>query len=170
MAAPTGAAIAQSPRSFSLRADNDAFDFWMLPWNRPDEEYTSGVHLTYDGGNAPRWSKLFGFQRSPCVLHTLRCATARVELGHDIYTPSVDLKDTRAATNARPNAGWLYLSQSARLLTVDRADELTISLGVTGPPSLARFTQQLAHNAAPAFNRPTDRGPRWSSARDRSGS
>ena len=43
MAAPIGAAISQSPapaapRTLTLRIDNDAFDFWMLPWNRPDEE------------------------------------------------------------------------------------------------------------------------------------
>ena len=29
-----------------VRADNDAFNFWQAPWNRPDEEYTSGVRLT----------------------------------------------------------------------------------------------------------------------------
>jgi UDP-galactopyranose mutase len=38
MAAPIGAAIAQTPHALTLRVDNDAFDFWMLPWNRPDEE------------------------------------------------------------------------------------------------------------------------------------
>jgi lipid A 3-O-deacylase len=33
---------------------------------------------------------------------------------------------------------------------------MALTLGVTGPPSLARQTQRLAHDLAPAFNRPTD--------------
>jgi hypothetical protein len=57
MAAPLGAAIAQTPHVLLLRVDNDAFDFWMMPWNRPDEEYSSGVHITYDGGDVPRWAR-----------------------------------------------------------------------------------------------------------------
>lgn len=156
---PTLAAVSapdRAPRTFSLRADNDAFDFWMLPWNRPDEDYTSGVHLDYDGGDAPRWSHGLMKGRSECVVHARTCRTSRLELGQDIYTPSVDVNDPHAAETARPNAGWLYLAQSARALSEDRLDEFTLTLGVTGPPSLARFTQRLAHEAAPEFNRPTD--------------
>jgi hypothetical protein len=50
----------------------------------------------------------------------------------------------------------LYVSQSAQLLSPNRSDELALTLGVTGPPSLARETQHIAHDLAPAFNRPTD--------------
>lgn len=149
-------ASGRAPKTFSLRTDNDAFDFWMLPWNRPDEDYTSGVHLDYDGGDAPWWSRALIKGRGECVVHAQTCRTARLELGQDIYTPSVDVNDPHASATARPNAGWLYLAQSARALSVDRLDEFTLTLGVTGPPSLARFTQRLAHEAAPAFNRPTD--------------
>ena len=81
---------------------------------------------------------------------------SRAELGQDIYTPSLRADDPVPNADERPNAGWLYLSQSARALRPDRSEELTITLGVTGPPSLARFTQRIAHAAAPAFNRPTD--------------
>ena len=42
------------------------------------------------------------------------------------------------------------------MLSEDRSDEVTIAVGVTGPPSLARVTQQAAHSVAPEFNRPTD--------------
>jgi hypothetical protein len=159
MAAPQRAAIAQSastPRTLSLRTDNDAFDFWMLPWNRPDDEYTSGVHITYDGGDAPWWAR--GFMRGDvaCTTHSHTCRTARAELGQDIYTRDATLSDTTVIDRSRPSAGWLYLAQSARSLHDDRSDELTLTLGVTGSPSLARLTQRIAHNAAPAFNRPTD--------------
>jgi lipid A 3-O-deacylase len=150
------AAPGRAPKTFSLRTDNDAFDFWMLPWNRPDEDYTSGVHLDYDGGDAPWWSRALIKGRGECVVHAQTCRTARLELGQDIYTPSVDVNDPHASATARPNAGWLYLAQSARALSGDRLDEFTLTLGVTGPPSLARFTQRLAHEAAPEFNRPTD--------------
>lgn len=156
MAVPFGTAIAQGPGRFTIRADNDAFDFWMLPWNRPDEEYTSGVHLTYEGGDAPRWARKALRGYSPCSSTSAVCRSSRWELGQDIYTPSVSPDDPRAAPGARPNAGWLYLTEAARILSPSRFDELAMSLGVTGPPSLGRFTQQLAHHAAPAFNRPTD--------------
>ncbi|HEV8217417.1 MAG TPA: lipid A deacylase LpxR family protein, partial [Gemmatimonadaceae bacterium] len=156
MAVPLGAAIAQGSRAFTVRADNDAFDFWMLPWNRPDEEYTSGVHLTYEGGDAPRWARRFLRGHPTCVDGVGSCRTGRLEIGQDIYTPSVSLDDPHAAPGARPNAGWLYLTQAARIVSPTRFDELAVTVGVTGPPSLGRFTQQLAHHAAPAFNRPTD--------------
>ena len=159
MAVPLGAAIAQSaplPHTLSLRTDNDAFDYWMLPWNRPDDEYTSGVHITYGGGDAPWWSRSFLSGDSACTTHSRACRSASAELGQDIYTRDATLSDPPVVDRSRPSAGWLYLSQSARSLHEDRAGELTLTLGVTGPPSLARFTQQLAHSAAPTFNRPTD--------------
>jgi lipid A 3-O-deacylase len=159
MAVPIGAAIAQStpsPRTISLRTDNDAFDFWMLPWNRPDDEYTSGVHITYDGGDAPWWSRSFLAGESACNVQSHSCRSTRAELGQDIYTRDATLSDSRVIEQSRPSAGWLYLSQSAQSLRDSRAGELTVTLGVTGPPSLAQFTQRLAHSAAPTFNRPTD--------------
>lgn len=155
-AVPFGAAVAQSPRTISLRIDNDAFDFWMLPWNRPDEEYTSGVHITYDGGRAPWWSRMLFGAGQACTIGVGECKTARAEIGQDIYTPAVSRDDPHAASDARANGGWLYLSQTSRTLRESRADEWTLALGVTGPPSLARFTQQVAHSMAPEFNRPTD--------------
>src|SRR3954464_14241850 len=102
--------IAQAPRTLSLRIDNDAFDFWMLPWNRPDEEYTSGVHIMYDGGDAPRWARRALGARSACGGGSLSCRTTRLELGQDIYAPSVSLDQPQAAPNSRPSGGWLYLS------------------------------------------------------------
>ena len=160
MAAPFGAAISQSaaspPRTITLQIDNDAFDFWMKPWNRPDDEYTSGVRITEEGADAPRWSRAMLGGVPVCTLHTADCRGGRIEIGQEIYTPSVGVDDPHAAPGSRPNAGWLYASESARRLRTDRSDELTIALGVTGPPSLARQMQRLAHDVAPAYNRPTD--------------
>jgi len=156
MAVPLGTAISQGSRAFTVRADNDAFDFWMLPWNRPDEEYTSGVHLTYEGGDAPRWARRFLHGRPICTAGATPCRSSRMEIGQDIYTPSVSPDDPHASPGARPNAGWLYLTQAARVVSPSRFDELAVTVGVTGPPSLGHLMQQVAHQAAPEFNRPTD--------------
>lgn len=155
MAASHRAAIAQSPSTLTLRVDNDAFDFWMLPWNRPDEEYSSGVHITYDGGDAPWWARRF-VDRGACTVRSTSCRTGRLEIGQDMYTPARSPDNPVAAPGSRRNAGWLYLSSGARSLAQSRSDELTITFGVTGPPSLGELTQKLAHNAAPQFNRPAD--------------
>jgi lipid A 3-O-deacylase len=149
-------ASAQTPATISLRIDNDAFDFWMLPWNRPDEEYSSGVHITYDGGDAPWWSRAALSSMARCAVTTRDCRTGRAEIGQDLYTAATSANAPQPAPGSRPNAGWLYVSETARSLHGSRSDELSVSLGVTGPPSLGEYTQSLAHRAAPAFNRPSD--------------
>jgi len=88
VAASASVAVAQTPRTVSLRIDNDAFDFWMLPWNRPDEEYSSGVHITYDGGDAPWWSRRFLRQSQACTTSSRECRMGRAEIGQDLYTPA----------------------------------------------------------------------------------
>jgi hypothetical protein len=127
----------------------------MAPYNRPDQEYTSGVHVTVDGGDAPWWARRY-LSALPCTTKTLQCRTSSVEIGQDIYSPATSVNDPVPAPGSRLNAGWLYVDQAARLLRTDRADALTITAGVTGPPSLARETQHIAHDLAPSFNRPTD--------------
>jgi len=84
------------------------------------------------------------------------CRMGRAEIGQDLYTPATSKTNPVPAPGSRPNAGWLYLSQTARSLRVSRSDELTLTFGVTGRPSLGKFTQTIAHNAAPTFNRPSD--------------
>jgi len=128
----------------------------MQPYDRPDREYTSGVHITYDGGDAPWWSRSVFRGNASCTTASHECRMGRLELGQDIYTPLVSPDNLLAVDGSRPNAGWLYLAQSARRLRDSHSDEVTVTLGVTGPPSLARTTQTLAHHLAPEFNRPTD--------------
>jgi hypothetical protein len=134
-ALPASVAVAQTPQTITLRIDNDAFDFWMLPWNRPDEEYSSGVHITYDGGDAPWWSRRMLRQLVPCTTSNRDCRMGRAEIGQDLYTPATSKSNPFPAAGSRPNAGWLYLSQTARSLrrTFRRAH---LTLGVTGGPSL----------------------------------
>jgi hypothetical protein len=96
------------------------------------------------------------FRGVACTRSTQACRTGGIEIGQDLYTPARTADHPTAAAGSRPNAGWLYLSQTARSLQPNRSDELSITLGVTGPPSLGEFTQRIAHSVAPSFNRPAD--------------
>jgi hypothetical protein len=166
MAAPIGVAVSQSapvsanpnaiPHTLTLRVDNDAFDFWRLPYNRPDEEYSSGVKIDYDGGDAPAWSRALFRNGRACTYGVRACRTSRWEIGQDIYSAERYSDDPTPPPGSRRSAGWLYLTSSARNLSASRYDELSLTLGVTGKPSLGEFTQNLVHNIAPAYNRPLD--------------
>ncbi len=153
---PSAAGENAAPRTLTLRIDNDAFDFWRFPYNRPDEEYSSGVKISYDGGDAAAWAHhLFG-GRSACTYGAQNCRTSRWELGQDIYTAERTPDDPKPPAGSRPSAGWLYLTNGAQRLDPDRFDELSITLGVTGQPSLGEFMQKFVHSIAPAYNRPVD--------------
>ena len=152
----TVAAEAQSSHIVTLRLDNDAFNFWRTPGSRPDEEYTSGVHLTYDGPSAPWWARGLTRSLADCTPGADRCRARRLEFGQHIYTPRRTQDSAAAPPGSRPNAGWLYIEEAARVLRQRTANEFSVALGVTGEPALAQFTQRVAHAFAPTFNRPTD--------------
>jgi lipid A 3-O-deacylase len=148
--------LAQGPISVSVRADNDAFDFWLPPWDRPDEEYTSGVRATLEYAGAAPWERWLHRNVTPCSVGAPRCATHTFALGQDIYTGQYASGDTSFVKPTRPNAGWLYLQESSRVESTNSLDETSLTLGVTGPPALAQVTQEAAHGLGPTFNHPTD--------------
>jgi len=147
---------AQAPQSLTVRADNDAFNFWHTPGKRPDEEYTSGVFVRYDGGAVPWWARGMSRQLDACATRSAACRTRSLELGQDLFTPRRTWDSVTAPPGSRPNAAWLYLGESARILRLRRADEFTVTIGVTGPPALGEFTQRIAHDVIPASHRPMD--------------
>lgn len=149
-------AAAQRPREFRLRIDNDGLNLWRDPAHRPDEEYTSGVHVTVEGGQTPWWFRTVHSLFPTCRVGVRACRTQIVELGQDIYTPRRTTHDSIAPPGSRMDAGWLYLTQGARVLYKNRADDFGLTLGVTGEPSLADRTQTVAHNFARGFARPID--------------
>jgi hypothetical protein len=155
-AAPVGAA-AQSLLATRVRADNDAFDFWVAPWSRPDEEYTSGVRGTLEYAGEPWWNAWLLAPVPHCGTGAgARCSTKAFTIGQDIYTAARGAGDRGTAPGSRPNAGWLFLEESGRVATAGRLDESGIALGVTGEPALARVMQRVAHGYAAAYNRPVD--------------
>jgi hypothetical protein len=155
IALTAGTARAQL-QSISARADNDAFNFWKPAYDRPDEEYTSGVRgsLVYFG--AAPWERWLHPGVKRCEKSDSPCASHEYSLGQDIYTGKLVPGDTTHISGTRPNAGWLYLQESSRFVTADRLDETSITLGVTGPPALGEQMQNFFHSLAPAYNRPTN--------------
>jgi len=147
---------AQELQSISVRADNDAFNFWKPAYQRPDEEYTSGVRgsLVYFG---PAWWEHALHRDALQCQHTdAPCATHSYSIGQDIYTGKLVPGDTIRIPGTRPNAGWLYLMESSRIAKAAHLDETSITLGVTGPPALGEQMQLAFHSIAPDFNRPTN--------------
>ena len=103
LSALAGPASAQSsswlPR---LRLDNDAYNFWILPGRRSDEQYTNGVVASLETLRAPWWGQRFGGGRPECASDSTRvgsCLTTLVSLGHDMYTPNLESVYTYEGTH-----------------------------------------------------------------------
>lgn len=151
-----GAQLSSRPQVVSVTADNDAFDFWMPPWDRPDQEYTSGVRATlaYGGrvrGRPWRW----------ILRDTTRTSTRSLTLGQEIYTgrsiwPSEAGQSLASQPAQRPNAGWLYVEESQRDSSERVVEELALAAGVLGPPALGETMQRFFHSLGPEFQRTVD--------------
>ena len=156
-----GPAAAQRPSALRVGADNDAFNFWQPPWERTDQEYTSGVRgaLVYDG-RSPILGALMRRIGPPCEPN-YTCATHAFTLGQKIFTTP---PAARASTDpnapgplrTRTNAGWLYVQASERDSSAESATELSIAIGVVGPPALGETMQRLFHSIVPEYQRPVD--------------
>jgi hypothetical protein len=139
-----------------VRVDNDAFNFWLGPWDRPDEEYSSGVRLSADWAGSAFWSGSASHDALGCSPDRSRCATHTFTLGQDIYTAARHIGDPTPAPGSRPDAGLLWLQESQRISRADRLDETSVTIGVTGEPALASSIQRIVHGYAPGWQRPID--------------
>lgn len=133
-----------------LRLDNDAYNFWVHPGHRTDEEYSNGVVASLEALHAPWWGRRFGGGRPGCgedTSTTGRCLTTLVSLGQNIYTPNLNRPPYSYPgwEQERPYAGWLYLSGAARTVSPRALRQLDLSLGVTGRPALGQTAQSIAH-------------------------
>ena len=148
--------IAGAQTALRIRADNDAFNFWQPPWERPDEEYSSGVRISADFHSAPFWSRRLPWGAVTCETPGEACATQTWTLGQDIFTAARRATDPVATATARPNAGVLWLQSTERSSTAERMVERSITLGATGEPSLASTMQRIVHGYSAAWQRPID--------------
>ena len=129
-----------------------------MPWNRPDERiHERRAHHVRRRRRAAVVAAILVGGAPACTTSNRECHTARAEIGQDIYTPSSRASDPVAAADARPNAGWLYLSQTRALAA--RSDAPTSSRSRSASPARRRSRASRRRSRTPrrrTFNRPTD--------------
>ena len=151
-------ASAQSPWLPRVRLDNDAYNFWLQPARRPDEEYTNGVMLTVETARAPFWGRRFAPASRDCaefVREERPCLATAITFGQDLYTPRLDRAPYQAPDweAERPYFAWLYLTGRARIVGARSQRVVELSLGVTGPPAGGALAQKVAHTINREFTR-----------------
>jgi hypothetical protein len=126
-----------APVAARLTLDNDQFDFWMPPDQRPDFAYTHGTEIVLRFASAPRVLA----RLAPRALMGSPAGgplALEIETRQSIYSPL-------GLPPERPFAGWLELAIG--LVSESRAGrrELRLHAGVTGPPSGADRVQAYFH-------------------------
>ena len=132
--AASAAARAEPPRFASFTFENDFFAGY-------DRHYTNGMQLAFltDIAGSP------DFLRNSAPFRWTADPQAVVAIGQRIYTPAnTDITPPDPAD--RPYAGWLYLMTDVRTRGAPTIDHLTLTLGMVGPASGARQTQDFIHN------------------------
>ncbi len=132
LACSMGAAAAP-PALVSITFENDFFADY-------DRHYTNGLQLAF----------LAGVDRFPAALRALPPLAwsadpeVVVAIGQRIYTPA-DTQAERPDPADRPYAGWLYAMTDVRARSEDTVDHVSVALGMVGPASLARQSQNAFH-------------------------
>ncbi|MEO7964586.1 MAG: hypothetical protein ABIT38_11850, partial [Gemmatimonadaceae bacterium] len=75
-----------------LSLQNDAYNFWLRPGKRSDEQFTNGVTASLESLGAPWWGKRLGGGHQACAIAAISdpaCLTTGVTLTQDIYTPNL---------------------------------------------------------------------------------
>jgi len=145
-----------SPWRMSVRADNDAFNFWRGIHDRPDKEYTNGDEVSVEFSAAPWWGKRFASRLAPCIGNEpsgRRCLTTTFSIGQDMYTPkpSREPRETSDWRDDRPYAAWLYASGEARVLGEESMRTISLHIGVIGPPAFGELAQRTAHRLSGVY-------------------
>ncbi|TVQ82598.1 MAG: lipid A deacylase LpxR family protein [Micavibrio sp.] len=122
----------------TLVVENDMFG------KGTDQNYTSGVRLTYFNVNA----------HFPDFAHRIADLTPTFEInpsssvfysiGQNLYTPD-DITNPLQNPDDRPWAAYLYASIGMTSLTHRHLDEIEASIGVVGPWALGKQTQSFVH-------------------------
>ena len=138
-----------------FQLDNDGLNFWRHPARRPDGEYTNGVRMAVELGRAPLWGRWARGSRACAEVRESapRCLSTLITIGQEMYTPAEDRQPYSYPQwrEQRPYAGWLYAGVTARSVRENDARALGLTLGVTGPPSLAGAVQIKAHEMMSEF-------------------
>jgi lipid A 3-O-deacylase len=128
-------------RAIHVTEENDYLDFWLPPNRRPDDNYTQGLRIGWESKHTLSvWRRLLCRDTHACG--------STFEVGQEMYTPTTE-------HGVRPFAGWLYARAGEVVATDHSRRVLSVTLGLTGPPSLAEQTQKAFHRLVPGFRHPT---------------
>lgn len=124
----------------TLTVENDLFS-----GNGKDENYTSGVRLTYYNNHKapPQLVKKIG-EVIP-VFDTNETTSIYYSLGQNLYTPR-DITLRNPNPTDRPYAAFLYGSIGYTTLIDNHIDDIEVTLGVVGPWALGEPTQDFVHS------------------------
>jgi lipid A 3-O-deacylase len=145
-------ASAQSVPGFEVQAENDGLNLWLPKIRRTDGEYTNGLRLSLSRGVAPLWGHILP-SSSPCrgtETVARRCLTTEFAIAQQMYTPLNAENEPRPFD--RPFVGWLHGDFTANVISTSRLRSFKLTVGFTGPPTLARNLQQAFHRAVGATN------------------
>lgn len=109
-----------------------------------DENYTSGVRLTYFDVETPMPPVIDKLAEAVPTFDINPTTSTFFTIGQNIYTPS-DITIAKQQDDQRPWAAWLYGSVGLTTVTKNHLDELEFTLGVVGPPALGEPTQKFIH-------------------------
>lgn len=141
VASLTGDALAGAPRAggtLTLTLENDLF-------YDVDRHYTNGVRLIWvpeRGAAPPRWGARFArlvpwFPDAGGLRHGYA-------IGQSMFTPA-DIREPDPPAGERPYAGWLYGTVGLGVASGSQLDQLTVTVGMIGPASLAEQSQKFIH-------------------------
>lgn len=135
----------QLARSVRVVVENDYFDFWRPPDRRSDDNYTQGARVGWDVVGVPALARRLLCRQRPA------CGSS-LEIGQEIYTPTSD--SDVPLFGERSYAGWLYARGDVVAATASTQRDFALTVGVTGPGSLARQAQERFHRFSPRFRTP----------------
>lgn len=124
---------------FSLQIENDLF-------SGTDRNFTNGVRFAIAFENDKQWKWVDRlFEVIPYPEEAGRRRRITVALGQSMFTPE-DIDETMLLLDDRPYAGWLYLGIGATVEYKRYRDSFEVEIGVIGPASIAKQTQDFIHD------------------------
>lgn len=134
----------QLAKAVRISDDNEYFNFWIPPIDRPDNNYTQGLKVSWPSSSVPSFGR-------KAVCRKVAACGLNIEIGQEMYTPTFD--SPTPEPGARPYAGFLYGRFALRAAERHSSRALTLVVGLTGEPSLAEPAQILFHRYF-GFRRP----------------
>lgn len=123
--------------TLSIVLENDLF-------SQKDHHYTNGLQAVWVPDDAPPPAWALRFARLLPWFPAGGEVRPGYALGHAMFTAN-DISLVDPPPEEPPYAGWLYGSIGMNVWSGSQADQLTLTLGVVGPASLAEQGQKFIH-------------------------